>query len=187
MTTIGVAIAVPDPYGRELQHHRASFGDPTADAIPTHVTLLPPTQVDEHALGEVEEHLRAKAESFAPFEIALRGTATFRPVSPVVFVALARGIAESALLQAQVRSGPLARDLQFHFYPHVTVAHDVPDEALDRAYDALAWYEAGFPVWGFSLYQHDPDGVWRPQRDYAFGRAPTEGLQQPGRTPFGPA
>jgi hypothetical protein len=26
-----------------------------------------------------------------------------------------------------------------------------------------------FPVWGFSLYEHGDDGVWRPQRDFIFG------------------
>jgi hypothetical protein len=29
-------------------------------------------------------------------------------------------------------------------------------------------------VWGFSLYEHGPDGVWRPQRDYAFGQQAPE-------------
>jgi hypothetical protein len=50
------------------------------------------------------------------------------------------------------------------------VAHDVAEEALDRAFTELADYEARFPVWGFSLYEHGADGVWRPQRDFPFGR-----------------
>jgi len=25
-------------------------------------------------------------------------------------------------------------------------------------------------VWGFSLYEHGPDRVWRPQRDFPLGR-----------------
>ena len=45
VVTIGVAIEVPDPHGPELQRWRADFGDPLADAIPAHVTLLPPTVV----------------------------------------------------------------------------------------------------------------------------------------------
>lgn len=179
--TIGVAIAIPEPFGGELQTWRKEFGDPLADAIPTHVTLLPPTSVAADALDAVEDHLRGVAAGFEPFEIELRGSATFRPVSPVVFVSLSRGIAESTLLEAGVRSGPLARELQYAYYPHVTVAHDVPDEALDRAYGALASYEARFPVWGFSLYEHGSDGVWRPQRDYLLGRreyVPGPGPQQ---------
>ena len=73
------------------------------------------------------------AEEEQPFDIELRGTGTFRPVSPVVFVQLARGIGGCERLEQRVRPGPLTRDLPFPYHPHVTVAHDVADEALDRA------------------------------------------------------
>jgi 2'-5' RNA ligase len=175
--TIGVAIAIPEPWGGELQRRRADFGDPLADAIPTHVTLLPPTELGAEALPTVDRHLRTIALQERPFRLRLRGTATFRPVSPVVFVQLAQGIADCERVEAQVRSGPLARRLSFHYHPHVTVAHHVPEESLDRAFSELATYDASFEVWGFSLYEHGPDGVWRPQRDYAFGQGapgPTE-------------
>lgn len=170
--TIGVAIAIPEPFGSELQSWREKFGDPLARAIPTHVTLLPPTVVAAAALSEIEEHLRGVAETCEPFEIHLRGTGTFRPSSPVVFVTLAEGIAGCETLEAQVRSGPLAhRALEFLYHPHVTVAHDISDAALTRAFDKLAQYEARFAVWGFSLYEHGADAVWRPLRDFSFGGA----------------
>nr|WP_269203932.1 2'-5' RNA ligase family protein [Motilibacter peucedani] len=161
---------MPEPWGGELQARRRAYGDPLADAIPTHVTLLPPTTVSDEALVEIEEHLLGVAEHQTPFDLHLRGTGTFRPVSPVVFVQLARGIGDLERLEACVRSGPLHRELTFPFHPHVTVAHDLPADALDRAYDELAGYEARFPVWGFSLFEHGPDAVWRPQRDYVLGR-----------------
>ncbi len=169
--TIGVAIAIPEPFGGELQRWRKEFGDVLAEAIPSHVTLVPPVRVADSALDRIEEHLRAVAENFEPFEICLRGSATFRPVSPVVFVPLVAGIAECGLLESAVRRDPLTRDLNFHYYPHVTVAHDVPDSALDRAFAELASYEASFSVWGFSLYEHGPDGIWRPKREYVLGEA----------------
>ena len=68
-----------------------------------------------------------------------------------------------------MRSGPLARELRFPYHPHVTVAHDLPDDALDRAFHAVRHYEAAFRVWGFTLFEQDPDGTWRPQRDFVFG------------------
>jgi 2'-5' RNA ligase len=175
--TIGVSIAIPEPYGKDLQSRRAGFGDPLAMAIPTHVTLLPPTAVDDAVLPEVEEHLRAIAATEHPFEMLLRGTGSFRPTSPVVFVQVAKGIPDCERIEARVRSGPLARDLVFPYHPHVTVAHHLPDDVLDLAFDELAGYEAGFPIWGFSLYEHGADGVWRPQRDYVFGQ------DLPGPTP----
>ncbi|WP_433329073.1 2'-5' RNA ligase family protein [Spirillospora sp. CA-294931] len=169
LRTIGVAVPIPDPYGAELQRLRAAFGDPLAHAIPTHVTLVPPTDVEEPALEEIDEHLRAIAATERPFPIKLRGTGTFRPVSPVVFVALADGIGGCERLQARVQSGPLAAlPLAFPYHPHVTVAHHLPEEVMDRAFKELAGYEADFVVWGFSLYEHGLDGVWRPQRDFLF-------------------
>lgn len=170
--TIGVAIAIPEPHGSELQSWRAHFGDPLAGAIPTHITLLPPTAVPAHELPAIEEHLRAVADAGEPFDILLRGTGTFRPASPVVFVTLAEGISGCELTERQVRSGPLGhRRLEFGYHPHVTVAHDISDDALSAALDTLAGYQARFRVWGFSLYEHGVDGVWRPQRDFTFGGA----------------
>jgi 2'-5' RNA ligase len=169
MRTIGVAIPIPEPYGSELQNWREHFGDPMAPSIPTHVTLLPPTHVPDEALPGIEAHLRAIAADADRFDILLRGTGTFRPASPVVFITLAEGISDCEMLERQVRSGPLGhRALEFVYHPHVTVAHDIADEALSHAFEKLAQYEARFTVWGFSLYEHGSDGVWRPALDFSF-------------------
>jgi 2'-5' RNA ligase len=167
--TIGVALPIPEPYGTQLQRQRASFGDPLANAIPTHITLLPPTPVDDGDLPKIEAHLLEVASRHAPFRLHLRGTATFRPVSPVVFVAVVEGISSCELLSIAVRSGPLAAELPYPYHPHVTVAHHLNDEALDLAFESLAEFEAAFDVSGFALYEHGPDGMWRPQRDFILG------------------
>ena len=158
--TIGVAIAIPPPFGPELQRCREAFGDPMANAIPPHVTLLPPTDVSADELPVITKHLSSVAANVDPFEIHLRGTATFRPVSPVVFVALARGISNCEMMASAVRTGPLAVDLHFPYHPHVTVAHNLHDAALDRAFAELADFEAAFAVTAFGLYQHRDDGHW---------------------------
>ncbi len=165
----GVAIGIPEPYTSELQGWRERLGDPNAAGIPPHITLLPPTALRTQQLDEVEEHLRQVAASEHPFDIHLRGSATFRPVSPVVFVPLAQGISDCERLERKVRSGPLQRGLTFPYHPHVTVAHDVGEDMLDRAFRALASYEARFSVWGFTLFEQGRDKVWRPQRDFPFG------------------
>ena len=46
-----------------------------------------------------------------PWRSELRGTGTFRPVSPVVFIQVARGIPACEQLEATVRRGVLERDL----------------------------------------------------------------------------
>ena len=178
----GVAIGLPEPYTSELQTWREQLGDPNAAGIPPHITLLPPTALRTEQLEEVEEHLRVIAAGESSFSVHLRGSATFRPVSPVVFVPLARGIADCERVEAKVRSGPLARELRFPYHPHVTVAHDLDEPALDEAYHSLATYEARFTVWGFTLFEQGPDHVWRPQRDYPFGAG---GLPGPAEPPSG--
>ncbi len=166
---IGVAIAIPPPHGRTLQSWRQRLGDPEAMRVPPHVTLLPPTAIPYERLDVVEEHLRRIAAEEAPFAMTLRGTGTFRPVSPVTFVQLAAGISDCERLERRVRSGPLHRELKFNYHPHVTVAQDVPDEALQQGFDALADFTATFEVPGFTLYEEGRDKVWRPQREFAFG------------------
>lgn len=168
VSTIGVAIAIPEPWAVELQQHRASFGDPQAGAIPTHITLVPPTEVGA-ALDDVEQHLAAVAVGRSPFRLRLRGTATFRPVSPVVFIAVSEGISACELLAGAARSGPLHQELAFPYHPHVTVAHHLDEDALDRAYDALADFDCSFDVVDFHLYVHGDDGVWRPSRTFVLG------------------
>ena len=166
MPRIGVAIAVPAPWGDDLQEMRRSFGDPAADCIPTHITLLPPTDVDDSDLPKIHHHLVSIGFRFGPFRLRLRGTGTFQPVSPVVFVVVSEGISASELLASQVRSGPLAQELRYNYHPHVTVAQDVGDDALRRAYDSLRDYECRFTVEQFSLFLHGEDGVWRPSEHY---------------------
>lgn len=166
---IGVAVQVPSPYGPVLQDARAGFGDPLARDIPPHVTLLPPTVVEPADLALVDEHLEEVASRHAPFVVHLRGTGTFRPVSAVVFVQVVEGIAECEQLERAVRSGPLEQQLRFNYHPHVTVAHDVPDHALDRAFVELADFDARFLVEAIRVYEHGDDGVWRTVREFPLG------------------
>ncbi len=167
--TIGVAIAVPEPAAGELQAWRESLGDPEAALIVPHVTLLPPTTIAAVALPTVADHLAALAARSASFRVQLRGAGSFRPVSPTVFVPLAAGTDECARLEAAVRAGPLARTLRHPYQPHVTVAHDVPEEVLDAAHDALAGFDAGFDVTAVTLFERQPRGEWRPRKDFALG------------------
>ncbi len=176
----GVAVGIPEPWTSELQGWRERLGDPNASGIPPHITLLPPTALPADTLHDVEEHLRAVAAAERSFELHLRGSGTFRPVSPVVFVPLARGRPDCERVQVKLRTGPLAGELSFPYHPHVTVAHDLPEPALDDAVAALSDYEARFTVWGFTLFEQDPHGIWRPQRDFPFGRG---GLPGPAEAP----
>jgi len=172
MRVIGVAIDVPEPWGSYLRRGRAAAGDPQAEYVPTHLTLLPPTEVPDDAEPAILDHLADVATRHSPFDVLLRGTGTFRPVTDVVFVVVAAGISECERLADGVRSGPLARDLKYPYHPHITVAQDVPAEALDRVFAELSAFEASFKVNSFHLFAHNGDRRWKPYREFALTGAP---------------
>ena len=163
---LGVVVAVPEPWAQLLTDWRAKVGDPQAGVVPPHVTLLPPTQVPVFDRPAISRHLETVAAAHPPFDMHLAGTGTFRPVSDVVFVAVARGIGNCELIANDVRSGPLARSLAYPYHPHVTVAHDVPVDMLELAYSGLADLSAEFRVDHFTEFEQDADGAWAIAREY---------------------
>ncbi|MDX6325422.1 MAG: hypothetical protein QOK15_1776 [Nocardioidaceae bacterium] len=173
MTTIGVSLAVPEPWGSELQCYRVRLGDAAAAGIPAHITLLPPVDVDDEELAEVHQHLGDVASAVQPYVARLRGTGTFRPVSPVVFVNVVEGIAGCEQLAAGVRRGPLTVQHQFPYHPHVTVAHHLDEDLLDQAFEELAPFDCRFTVDKFSLYEHRRGDGWTPVRDFPLGTPST--------------
>jgi 2'-5' RNA ligase len=169
-TWIGVAVDIPQPWGGFLTRHRAAAGDPQAADVPAHLTLLGPTEILVDDLPAVEEHLAAVAAAHLPYTLHLRGTGTFRPVTDVVFVAVAAGISECEVLAAAIRAAPeLRREARFPYHPHVTVAQDVAPEALDKVYDDLADFSARFEVESFTLFSHSGRARWQPRRDFRLG------------------
>ncbi|CAB4955220.1 MAG: 2'-5' RNA ligase family protein [Actinobacteria bacterium] len=157
---VGVAIEVPEPWNAQLTEARARFDDPVAPRVSPHITVLAPTVVPRVNLDRVLAHLDQAAAECSPFEVRLRGTATFRPVSPVVFVAVVEGISGCEQVERAVRSGVLLRRRPFPYHPHVTVAHDVSDDILNAAYDDLDGFSARFRADSFTLSEQGVDGSW---------------------------
>ncbi|HEU4421475.1 MAG TPA: 2'-5' RNA ligase family protein, partial [Pilimelia sp.] len=95
-------------------------------------------------------------------------------VTEVVFVVVAAGISETEMLAAAINAAPqLRRETRFPYHPHITVAQDVPTDALDEVYEDLADFTARFKVTGFTLFTHNGDGPWQPRRDFKLsGHAP---------------
>lgn len=168
--TIGVAVAVPEPWGSLLQERRAGYGDPLAWTIPTHVTLLPPTRIKADRMSEVDAHLAEAASFVEPFLMELRGTGTFRPVTPTVYAVVTQGVGGCEQLEKRIRSGPLRRRLPFPYHPHVTLAFDVPEHVLDRAFVESADLHVVFEVTEFVRYELGEEGVWQPAQTFGLAR-----------------
>ena len=167
---LGVAIAIPQPHASVLVKWRRQVGDPAAELVFPHVTLLPPTPVDADSLPDVEKHLAVAALAHEPFTVHLAGTGTFRPISPVVFIQVANGLSACELLERDIRCGPLARELEFPYHPHVTVAQHIPDAGLDEAYEGLSGFVARFSVDRFVLFERSGDGSWHWRTEFPLGR-----------------
>lgn len=168
---VGVAVAIPQPHATVLTKWRRQVGDPAADLVFPHVTLLPPTPVPSDAMPDVERHLAAGAAKSEPFTMHLAGTGTFRPLSPVVFIQIATGVSQCEVLEEAIRAGPLGRELDFPYHPHVTVAHDIAEESLDEAYDGLSGFVARFPVESIVLFSRGAAGVWEWRTEFPLGGA----------------
>jgi 2'-5' RNA ligase len=93
-----VLIPVPAPFGAVLDgyRHLAEGGGST----PAHITLVPPTDIAADEWDGVVDLLASVAARHAPFRVRLRGTGTFRPISPVVFVVVVEGISSCEQLEA---------------------------------------------------------------------------------------
>lgn len=170
--TIGVAIAIPEPHGSTIDAARLGY-EPAMSRMPAHITLLPPVDVDAEVLPGVNAHLAQIASSHAPFAVELHGSGTFQPVSPVVFLSLSRGISSCERLESGVRSGILAVESRFPYHPHVTIAHDVSDEVLGRAFEDFTDFRASFTVTHMHLFALHGDG-WHALEGFALtGPAPT--------------
>jgi len=165
--TLGVAIEIPQPFGRQLDEIRARFSPDDGD-MPAHVTILAPVDVDADAMDAVVAHLSQVAATTPPFRLVLSGSGSFRPVSPVVFVAVSEGFAALEQLERRVRSGDLAVETRFPYHPHVTIAHDAPEADLDRAMEELADFRADMQIGSMGV-RENIDGVWQPVRTFALG------------------
>ena len=167
--TVGISIAVPDPSGELLRDKRRSFGDTMADRIPSHITLAPPLLVEQEDIDGFAADLAELTEVYEPFTVSLLGTGTFRPISPVVFIAVSEGIAQIETLAEGVRKAIGAPVPEFPFHPHVTVAHNLEDAALDRAMTELRDFRASFVVDAIHLYVDDLERGWVPTHRFGLG------------------
>jgi 2'-5' RNA ligase len=176
--SIGVILGFPAEIAEELQRWRASFGDPMAGVVPAHITLVTTTMTQDWEA--TCNHVREIARKQEPFMVTIAGTGSFRPVSPVVFLNVEDGFGDCVNLHQQLQAGPLERDLQFAYHPHVTVAHDVAPESLDEAETVLKDYRATFPVASMGLYEHDDNGIWQLREELDFGTKPHNDRGQDG-------
>ena len=170
--TIGVSIAVPEPSRQPAPGAARGLRRPRRYGIPTHVTLLPPTEVGGGACPAVEAHLAQVAAAGRPFPMRLSGTGTFRPLSPVVYVRVVEGAEACAWLQQRVRdaSGPRGPRTAVPLPParHRRPRHRRGGDG-PRLRGARRLRGRSGPAPASRSTSRARDGVWRKLREFPFG------------------
>lgn len=164
--SLGVIISLPPELAAELSARRALYGGPAAAVVPPHITLVSGRARD--SWESAAAHVRQVAAAGEPFVLSLRGTGTFEPVSPVVYVNVAAGAQACTALHGELVAGPVEHLLLFDFHPHLTIAHDLAAETMLRARTELAGFEADFEVTSIGLFDHAKDG-WALREELTLG------------------
>jgi 2'-5' RNA ligase len=95
-----------------------------------HVTILPPRPLTSSP--EVAwESIRSLAPRYAPFDIQLSEVRVF-PVSDVIYVDVAAGSTELALMHDGMNTDGLYLQEAFPYHPHVTLAQELKTDEVDE-------------------------------------------------------
>ncbi|WP_189350508.1 2'-5' RNA ligase family protein [Zhihengliuella salsuginis] len=165
--SLGIVIALPPALSGRIGRLRSSFGDPFADHEAPHITLI--SGAASGAWDEAHRHVARVAAQTDAFTIRLRGTASFRPASEVVYLKVAQGEGACRNLHARLCDGPLEHQVAFEYHPHLTVAHDAPPDGMERALHELADFDAEFVVERIGLFSTDDDGQWTLSEELTLG------------------
>lgn len=158
---LGVVVPLPEPLGIHVQAWRRALGDPAAERVGPHLTLVPPQTVVERDLGRAVALVERAAEAAVPFVVELAGAATFLPGSPVAYLKVREGGPALEALEAALRESPL--DRRTHpFHPHVTLVQDLPPDRIEGAAAELAGFRATFPARELAVLREEGDRTWRP-------------------------
>jgi 2'-5' RNA ligase/predicted N-acetyltransferase YhbS len=169
---LGVALLLPPPFDREVDTLRRACDDGALGRIPSHLTLVPPVNVREDAMGDALRVLRAAAASARPMTLQLGPPATFLPSNPTLYLAVSGPDAEGLRdLRDRVFAPPLEWPLTWAFVPHVTIADEMEPARIAAAVEALAGYRATVTFERVHLLEEsktDAGRVWRPIADASF-------------------
>jgi 2'-5' RNA ligase len=168
---LGVALLVPPPVATEVDGLRRALGDGALGRIPAHLTLVPPVNVADGRMAEAVDVLRAAAKVTRPLNLRLGPAATFDPVNPVVYLAVAGDVDGVHALRDRIFVPPLARVLTHPFVPHVTVADDMDPARIPAAVAALADYVADVRIDAVHLLEQGRGRVWAPIAEMPFTRS----------------
>lgn len=168
---LSVALVLTGEVATEIDGMRRGLGAAALDRIPPHLTLVPPVNVNEDRLDEAVEIVRRAGQQSQPVTLLLGPPETFWPRAPVVYLAVDGDTDVVDSLRGLLLTGPLARDDDRPFVPHVTLDQHVEADRIPHALAALLDYRASVTVERVTtLAFEEADRRWRPLAVAALGR-----------------
>jgi len=164
---LGAALLLPPPLDIEVDGLRRALDDGSLGRIPAHLTLVPPVNVREDALGAALAVLRVAAAATEVFTLELGPPATFLPDNPTLHLTVADATAVRAL-RDRIFVDPLARPLTWPFVPHVTLADEAAPHRIAAALIALSGYRVEASFDRVHLLREGPGRIWTAIADAPF-------------------
>lgn len=170
-----VALLIGGSVATEIDGIRRALGSNQLERIAPHVTLIPPTNVADEAVGLAERVVRDAAGSFEHVALTLGPPDTFPDNRSVLFLAVS-AVPSLGVLRASLLSGPFAgRDEPERvFVPHVTLDSRKEPFVDDKMLRDLASYKTSLEVVTLALLAQDetaPLHAWRTLTSYDFAPA----------------
>lgn len=124
---------VTSPVGRFVEELRQEL-EPDQPLLPAHLTVLPPRPLEgpEEKAVEVVEQVCAPVQ---PFEITLGDVETFVPITPTVFLRVARAAYRMRELHDRLNTGILRFDESWPYMPHLTITKSHTAEGARDGYE----------------------------------------------------
>ena len=174
LNIFALVIYIPDPLGRvldDLRRELVPHYNPHA-----HVSVLPPRPL---AVGwqTASGQARALMEEWEPFDVELTALEVF-PVTDVLYLEVGGGASELRRLHESMNADALQFAEPFAYHPHVTLAQEVPHEAVPAMRDLACrrWAEyrgtRTFRAERAVFVQNTMDNRWVDLAEYRLGSVP---------------
>lgn len=138
-------------------------------ALPYHITILPPVKVDIDKINPLLDELTGKLNGIGPLEIDFDSLGRFDDPDKVIYLHPHQEPGETSSFQLlHDRINNVLHDItgkfeMSDFEPHLTLARRIPEDDMDRLYDAAQedFSPLHFATDTLKAYQLSPEGIWQ--------------------------
>ena len=168
---VAVALLPPAAISAQIQSVRAILDDPRISRIAPHLTLVPPVNLSDQDLQQLQSLLRSVASATTPFTLTLGPVSSFSPNTPTLHLAVQGDLSALRALREQLRVPPVNRPEVWPFTAHVTLRDSVPADQIPPVLQLFTGELPPWPVTRLYLLEFSPLNqveVWSPILEETF-------------------